>query len=204
MRRTFYRLLLPTLIALSLALSARTVAQDTTDRYARPNVLKTNLLAPPSLFYERALTRRFALRLSTRGLRISRGVYENQSFVNVAVEGKVYTAKPARLAAKPHPTGFFVSPYLKARSMRYIERIGYGFTDPGDLDEIQVKGVAMGLTIGYQWVSHNGFVVELFHGGGGFLFNNIRHTMRYSTVVSEPNDYLKIDFRTGVSLGYAF
>lgn len=179
-------------------------AQDTTRLWSRPNLLKTNLLAPVSLFYERALTRRFAIRFSSRGLKVPKGVYEDQAFVNATIEGKIYTSRLARLAGKSHPTGFFINPYLKARSMRYIQRVGYGFNKAGDLDEIKVNSIGLGLTIGYQWVSRRGFVVEVFHGAGGFPVQHIQHTLRYSTVISNVSDNLKLDLRSGVNLGYAF
>ncbi len=194
------------LIVLLLANCPLATAQDTIRLWSRPNSIKTNLLAPVSLFYERALTPRFALRTSMRWLKLANGgVFKNgQEFVNLTIEGKIYTARKNQLMAKSHPTGFFVNPYLKTRSMQYVNRVNYGFTQVGDLDEIQVKSIGVGLTIGYQWVSRAGFVVEIFHGAGGFLINNIRHTMRYGTVVSPPNDYLKLDLRSGFSLGYAF
>ncbi len=180
------------------------LAQDSTWRWNHPNLLKTNLLAPVSLFYERALTPRFALRSSVRWFAINKGLFERQAFINATLEGKIYTGKLSRLYTKSHPTGFFVNPYLKARSMRYVERVNYGANKEGDLDEIKVSSIGIGVTVGYQWVSSRGFVVEVFHGVGGFPVNQIRHTMRYGTVVSGPNDYLSLDLRSGVSLGYAF
>lgn len=73
-------------------------------------------------------------------------------------------------------------------------------TGPGNgtaRDEIKVNSIGVGPTVGYQWVSRRGFVVELCHGGGGFPVNRIRHTGRYSNVVSGPNDYLKLNLRPG-------
>lgn len=200
------RLLLAfTTLLLALPTGVLAQDQDTIRLWVRPNVLKTNLLAPVSMFYERALTRRFAFRTSTRWLKLATGgVFNRQEFVKATIEGKIYTARMVNLTAKSHPTGFFVNPYVKARSMTYVERAGYGSTKVGDLDEIKVNSIGVGLTVGYQWVSRRGFVVELCHGVGGFPVTNIRHTGRYSNVVSGPNDYLKLDFRTGVSLGYAF
>ena len=179
-------------------------AQDTTRLWSRPNLLKTNLLAPVSLFYERALTRRFAIRFSSRGLKLDRGLNEDQAFINATIEGKIYTSQLDRLAAKSHPTGFFINPYLKARSMRYVQRVGYGFNKTGDLDEIKVNSIGLGLTIGYQWVSRRGFVVEVFNGAGVFPLQRIQHTLRYSTVISDVSDNHKVDLRSGICLGYAF
>lgn len=119
-----------------LALSSGASAQDTTRLWARPNVLKTNLLAPVSLFYERALTRRFALRLSARALKLPQGVLNEQAFVNATVEGKIYTARLANLTAKAHPTGFFVNPYLKIRSLRVLDHVG---VKPDVFEEETVK-----------------------------------------------------------------
>ena len=88
------RRLAVTLLALTLLTSALSaLAQDTTGRWGRPNVIKTNLLAPVSVFYERAITHRFALRLSARALKLLRGTFSEQSFINATVEGKFYTAR---------------------------------------------------------------------------------------------------------------
>lgn len=190
-------------IILLLMSTVRASAQDTTWRWSRPNLLKTNLLAPVSVFYERALTRRFALRTSVRAF-AGNLAFNNSRFVNATLEGKIYTARLARLAAKAHPAGFFVNPYLKARSLTYSEEIGQGPGNGTARDEMIVRSLGAGLTVGYQWVGRRGFTVELVHGFGGFFVNNIRHTMRYSNIESGPNDYLSIDFRSGVSLGYAF
>lgn len=179
--------------ALSLGLSTSAPGQDTIRLWSRPNVIKTNLLAPVSVFYERAITRRFALRLSMRAF-AGNLAFNNSRFLNGTIEGKIYTARLVNLTAKAHPAGFFVNPYLKARSLTYNEEIGQGPGNGTARDEIEVKSIGYALTIGYQWVSRRGFVVELFHGIGGFAINNIRHTGPYSNVTSGPNDYLKLDF----------
>ncbi|QJW90412.1 hypothetical protein HNV11_14000 [Spirosoma taeanense] len=179
-------------------------AQDATRLWSRPNLLKTNLLAPVSLFYERALSRRSAIRFSSRWLKLPQGYGEDKAFVNATLEGKIYTASLTRLAAKAHPTGIFINPYLKARSMQYVQRVGYGTNKTGDLDEIKVNSIGLGLTIGYQWVSRRGFVIELFNGAGAFPIQDVQHTLRYGTVIADVGDYLNLDIRSGISLGYAF
>ncbi len=181
-------------------------AQDTAQRWRRPNVLKTNLLAPISVFYERALTPRFALRTSIRWWQFG-VVAKDEKFINATIEGKFYTAKRSRLVVGEHPGGFFVSPYLKARSLRYVNQIGYGFNKVGDLDEVKVQSIGLGLSVGYMWVLKRGFVIELVHGGGFFpdALTSFVHTMRYGTVTSDAGrDYRMLDLRTGVQLGYAF
>ncbi|GAB3940951.1 hypothetical protein GCM10028805_03560 [Spirosoma harenae] len=181
-------------------------AQNTTQCWARPNLLKTNILAPVSVFYERALSPRFALRTSARWWQFG-VVAKDVKFVNATVEGKIYTAKMARLTTREHPAGFFVNPYVKVRSLRYVNEIGTGPNKPVELDEIRVKSVGFGLTIGYMWVLKHGFVIELVHGGGFMpeALTSFQHTMRYSTLTSDSGqDYLMADLRSGVSVGYTF
>lgn len=204
MQHTHTGRLLFAFATLSLSLSASALAQDTTRLWVRPNVLKTNLLAPISLFYERALTRRFALRISARALKLPRGTFNEQSTVNATLEGKIYTARLARLAEKSHPTGFFVNPYLKARSSRVLDHVGI---KPDVFEEETIKSVGLGLTVGYQWVSRRGFVVEVFHGWGAMppALGHYRRLESDGTVTKViTNSYLTMDLRLGVSLGYAF
>lgn len=198
------RMYLPLLIGYLLVTVTPSSAQDTTQRWRRPNVIKTNLLAPVSIFYERALTRRFALRFSARALKLPRGTFNEQEFMNATLEGKIYTARPARLAAKPHPTGFFVNPYLKVRSLRELDYVGL---NPDVFEEETIKSIGLGLTIGYQWVSRRGFVVELFNGFGAMpsALSRYRRLESDGTVTTRlTSDYLKMDWRAGFNLGYAF
>ncbi|QMW04875.1 DUF3575 domain-containing protein [Spirosoma foliorum] len=197
------------LVVYSLLLSAATSnslsAQDSTRRWSRPNLVKTNLFAPVSLFYERALSERFALQGSVRWL----SYYErhNVNFVNVALEARFYLNDSYWLQHKDHPAGLYLSPYLKARSLTYINEIGYGFNKVGDLDEVIIKSIGFGGTIGYQWVSRNGFTVDAFLGIGAMPagLSSYEHTMRYSTVISTNGfTFHSLDSRAGISLGYSF
>ena len=173
--------------------------------WARPSVLKTNLLAPVSLFYERTLTRHLALQASARWL--SYTARHNQWFVNAALEARFYLDGAKRLEAHPHTAGFYMSLYLKARYLRYINEIGYGFNKVGDLDEVVIRSLGFGLTLGHQWVGRRGFTGDVFIGGGTLppALSQYEHTMRYSGVTSTNGfDYYSLDLRVGVSLGYAF
>lgn len=192
--------------AMFIGASAQGVsAQDSTRLWRHPNLVKTNLFAPVSLFYERALNRRVALQGSIRWLS-----YTNRhpvNFVNVALEGRFYLNNSKWLLTKEHPCGFYVSPYLKARSLRYINEIGYGFNKVGDLDEIIIKSIGFGGTVGHQWVGQKGFTGDVFLGVGAMPpgLSHYHHTFRYSTVMSTNGfDYHSMDLRAGISLGYAF
>ncbi|MBD2752335.1 DUF3575 domain-containing protein [Spirosoma validum] len=206
MQHFYSRWMTTAILLVSITAWKSVYAQDTTRIWTRPNVLKTNLLAPISLFYERALTRRFALRTSVRWWSFG-SVTKDSKFANATIEGKFYTAKTGLLLTRGHPTGFFVGLYLKARTLRYVNEVGTGPGNPMALDEIKVQSIGFGVTIGYVWVARRGFVVELAHGMGSMpaALTSYEHTMRYSTVTSDSGrDYLMLDFRTGVSLGYAF
>ncbi|WP_460670868.1 hypothetical protein [Larkinella ripae] len=180
-------------------------AQDSARLWRRPNGLKTNLIAPFSLFYERALTQRFALQGSIRWLRYRNPHPEN--FVNVAVEGRLYLDNRNWLRSKGHPAGFYVSPYLKARRLQLINEIGYGFNKVGDLDEVIIRSIGCGVTVGHQWVARRGFTGDLFVGAGALpqTLSEYRHTQRYGTVRSTSGfEFHSIDLRIGICLGWAF
>ncbi|WP_420151005.1 DUF3575 domain-containing protein [Spirosoma sp.] len=196
---------LPAIIILTIMLSGSGYAQDTTRPWRRPNVLKTNLLAPISVFYERALSRQFAIQTSFRWWGF--GGADDEHFVNATVEGRFYFDKLASIMELAHPTGFYISPYLKARSLRYVNKIGTGPGNPPALDEVKIRSIGFGLTFGYQWVFKRGLVLDAFFGGGGMppALSHYQHTMRYSPVTSEVGyDYRSMDLRAGVNLGYAF
>ncbi|GAB3327688.1 hypothetical protein GCM10027299_28650 [Larkinella ripae] len=168
--------------------------------------MKTNALAPLSLFYERALTRRFVFRTSARWWPRSL-VSGGGRFYNATLEGKVYTARRSRLLTRAHPTGFFINPYLKARTLRYVSSISTGVGNVSARDEKDVRSLGFGLALGYQWLIRRRLVIEFIHGQGVLppSLTSYRHTLRYSTLTTDTsNDYLTFDFRTGIGLGYAF
>jgi hypothetical protein len=61
---------------------------------------------------------------------------------------------------------------------------------PDPVEEVKT-GAGLGLAVGWKWISHNGFVGEVFTGGG-------------RNFVSSTSDDLGGYFRLGVSLGYRF
>ncbi|QDK81585.1 hypothetical protein EXU85_24425 [Spirosoma sp. KCTC 42546] len=130
------------IIFVSAATNSDLSAQDSTRHWHRPNGIKTNLLAPVSLFFERALTERFALQGSIRWLSYTER--HPVHFVNVALEARFYLNDAHWLAKQAHPAGLYVSPYLKARSLKYINEIGWGFNKVGDLDEVIIQSIGFG------------------------------------------------------------
>lgn len=179
--------------------------QDTTRRWNRPNLLKTNLLAPISLIYERAITHRFALQANVRWFNF--GGLSQSDFVNAAVEGRFFLDGSDQRRLKSHPTGFYIGPYLKARSLHYINEIGQGLGKETARDEVFIRSLGVGALVGHQWVGRRGFSGDLFVGGGAmpYALSQYTHTLRYSPVTSDVGyDYYALDFRIGVSLGYAF
>lgn len=157
------------------------------------------------MFYERALARRFTLQASARWLNYSQR--QPVHFVNIALEARFYLNQTAWLQNKAHPAGLYVSPYIKARRLRYINEIGYGFNKVGNLDEVIIKSIGYGALMGYQWVRLKGLTVDGFLGGGAMPpgLSSYQHTMRLGSLTSSNGfDYHQLDVRAGVSLGYAF
>lgn len=180
------------------------LAQRATPLWPLPNLIKTNLLAPFSLFYERALSQRFALQASVRWLSYSER--HPVHFVNAALEARFYLNEPAWLQQQVHCAGLYVSPYVKVRSLTYINEIGYGFNKAGDLDEVIIKSIGYGGGIGYQWVNPKNFTIDAFFGMGSMPaeLSSYQHTMRFSHVQSTNGfDYHRLDIRAVVSIGYA-
>lgn len=188
-----------------IALTSPLFAQRSTLLWRRPNLIKTNLLAPFSLFYERTLSQRFALQASVRWFRYSER--HPVHFVNAALEARFYLNELAWLQKKAHCAGLYVSPYVKARNLTYINEIGYGFNKVGDLDEVIIKSIGYGGVVGYQWIDRKNFTIDVFFGIGSMPagLSSYQHTMRFGSVLSTNGfDYHQLDFRAGVSLGYAF
>lgn len=196
------------LILLILSITAcwsSVLGQDTIHRWNRPNLLKTNLLAPISLFYERAITHRFALQANVRWFNY--GGLSKSDFINAAVEGRFYLDGPDERRIKTHPTGFYVGPYLKARSLHYINEIGQGLGQGTARDEVFIRSIGLGALVGHQWVGRRGFSGDIFVGGGAmpYALSQYEHTMHYSIVTSDAGyDYYAMDLRIGISLCYSF
>lgn len=176
--------------------------------WSRPHALKTNVLGPVSLYYERALTRRFALRTGGRWWRYGYEM-ETSEFVNVTLDAKWYLEPITRLTARPHPTGLYLSPYLKGRYRRnvIVQTSGYGGQQGAYV--LEVRSLGFGLLIGYQLLNRRGVIVDVFAGGGVFpaaLDHLYKTGPNGGPAQLSRGDfqYQNIDLRTGVNLGWAF
>lgn len=111
--------------------------------------------------------------------------------------------------------GFFGGAYLKYQSLSTPDDALSEFnliTDPNDpmsppvIEEVNYgvnySGLSVGVTFGYTYAFKSGLTLGGFLGFGYFLMNNISYTVK--DVTSEVNDFLYIDPRLGVTVGYRF
>lgn len=183
-----------------LLLTTVASAQDTISKWSRPNSIKINLVAPVSLFYERAVWQRFAFRVSLRALK---GIFKEDA-ANATLEAKFYTIKSARLTQTCHPNGFFLNPYIKMRHLKVSDHVGI---NPDIYEKETVRSVGFGFAVGYQWVLWRNVVLEVFQGFGAMpvaLTRYRRYESDGSVTTRLTNDYYKYDVRSGLSLGFAF
>lgn len=123
-----------------------------------------------------------------------------------------YYFDPSR---RPGLDGFFAGAYLKYQSVStsddaltqvslatdpnnptappVVEEVNYG---------INYSGLSIGASFGYTYAFKSGFTLGAFGGFGYFLLNNISYTIE--NVSSEINDFMAIDPRLGITVGYRF
>jgi hypothetical protein len=182
---------------------------------SRMNVIKTNILSPLSIGYERGLGKHFSL--GVNGLYFPSFSYGDPTggfgYISLAdassgfsVEAKYYTSK-----TKAPLTGFYVGGYYL---FRIADVIAHKITTtsatttnvkvylPSDL-------TTYGLMIGNQRIRAKGFTTGISFGVGYYILGNI------PTVSSESSDTFKaltelskrksgFAPRLGLNLGYAF
>ncbi|GAB3549999.1 hypothetical protein [Spirosoma fluminis] len=198
--RTINRLL-PTVIAVGILIATAAVAQDSTQRYLRPALVKTNLTGPFSLLVEVPTVHQQSLQLGAKSL--TWGLFGKSTFFNITPEYRFYLSKQPPSAHRPAPKGFYVSPYLRYQSV-VEEHIGIlGSQKYGTVFYSMFGG---GAVIGTQFISRGGFVLDAFLGAGYFPLMQYRITTERTTYYpldAKPEDY-RFDLRLGLCIGLAF
>jgi hypothetical protein len=181
----------------------------------RLNVLKTNILSPIGLSFERGLGRRLSLGVTGLYLpSMSYGTPEGTTgylsltkpSMGFLGEARLYTSK-----TKAPLNGFYVGGYYQFRTLDMLSRkISTTTTTETDIEITLPSSFAnLGLMIGGQRIRSRGFTTDLSIGVGVYSFSNI------PVISNDSNAYLKnlsrlskmqsgIALRLGLSLGYAF
>jgi hypothetical protein len=197
------------------ATTPETNTQTITPVRRRLNVLKTNILSPIGLTFERGLGRRLSLGVTGLYLpRLSYGTPEGiTGYTSLAKpsmgflgEARIYTSK-----TKAPLNGFYIGGYYQFRTLDMLSRkISKTATSETDIQiTLPSSFTNFGLMIGGQRIRSRGFTTDLSFGVGYYSFSNI------PVISNESNSYLKnlsnlskrqsgFAPRLGLSLGYAF
>ena len=175
---------------------------DSVVAFSRPHILKTNLAGLLSLFYEAQVQPKQSLQISIN--RINFEFLRNKDkFFIITTAFKFYLSKKESIERRPHPSGFYVSPYLRYVN---VHNVGSGLFSDRKLSEVTYNLFGGGVTAGYQISFRKGFALDFFAGGGYLPLNSSKvtytYTNNYDADVS-PEDY-KTDIRIGICVGYAF
>jgi hypothetical protein len=176
--------------------------QDSVAVYDRPNILKTNLTGPFSLLYEAQVLSRQSLQISINCSSF-KFLGDDDKFFILTGAYKFYFSKKESTERRPHPAGFYVSPYLRYVNVR---NIGSGLFSGSKLSEVAYNLFGGGATVGYQLIFRKGLTLDFFAGGGYLPFSSSKVLYTYSSTYAvdvNPSNY-KADFRLGLCIGYAF
>lgn len=175
---------------------------DSVAVYSRPNILKTNLSGPFSLFYEVQLQPKRSLQISINRADIG-FLWDDTKYFSLTPAFKFYVSKKASTIRRPSPSGFYVSPYLRYVNIRDI---GNGLFSGTKFYEVGYNLFGGGATAGYQVIFRRGLTLDFFGGGGYLPLSTSKIKYRYDNnyeVDVRPEDY-KADIRIGLCIGYAF
>ena len=175
-------------------------AQDTAAVYRRPTIVKSNLLGPLSLFVERQLAARKSVQVSVQRIGFS-FLGTTTKFFSLTLEMKFYLSKRPASESRPHPSGWYVSPYLKYRQVR--EEVGRIFSGTRS-SAFSHRMLGGGVIAGKQVVAQKGFTLDAFLGGGYFPVSAHRtvYVANNGYVNTYPEAYRR-DVRFGFCFGYA-
>ncbi len=194
-------LLIYLLLLYSLLMAQPLCAQDSTQQYLRPALVKTNLAGPFSLFVEVPTTARQSVQLSVK--RLTFGLFGRATYFSITPEYRFYLSKQSPSARRPAPKGFYVSPYLRYQSV-VDERIG--LLSSSKYGTVFYSMFGSGAVAGAQFISRGGFVVDAFLGAGYFPLMQYRATTERTTYrppEPRPQEY-RFDLRVGLCIGLAF
>lgn len=176
--------------------------QDSVAGYNRPNIIKTNLAGPFSLLYEAQVLPRQSLQVSINRSNVE-FLGDDDKFFILTGAYKFYFSKKESTKHRPHPAGFYVSPYLRYVN---VHNISSGLFSGSKLSEVAYNLFGGGATVGYQLIFRKGLTLDFFAGGGYLPFSSSKVVYTYNnTYIADvnPNNY-KADFRLGLCIGYAF
>ncbi|GEM_PF-1894765 len=122
-----------------------------------------------------------------------------------------YYVKPNR---RPGLDKFFIGGYLKVRSMSTGDsafasvRVTQDPNDPFNITTeefnygISYFGLSAGVNFGYVYAMKSGLTFSGWLGFGYFIVNNVKYTVE--DIDAEFSDFLSIDPRLGITVGYRF
>ena len=126
-----------------------------------------------------------------------------KKYFSLTAAYKFYLSKKESSERRPHPAGFYVSPYLKYVN---VHKIGSGLFSGSKSSEVAYNLFGGGATAGYQLIFRKGLTLDFFAGGGYLPLSSSKVLYTYNTgyaVDANPDDY-KADLRLGICIGYAF
>jgi len=177
-------------------------SHDSVVVYDRPHILKTNLAGLLSLFYEAQVQPKRSLQASIN--RINFGFLGNEDkFFILTTAFKFYLSKKESTERRPHPSGFYVSPYLRYVN---IHNTGNGLFSGRRLSKVTYNLFGGGVIAGYQIIFRKGLTLDFFAGGGYLPLKASKVTYTYGTnyVAEVSTENYKPDIRIGICVGYAF
>jgi len=181
----------------------------TTTAFSQQNALRVHPLSG-KIAYERVFTPKISLSTTLKVLpspiNINLEGFKVRNY-NISPEVRFYIGKNRE---EVKPAGFYIAPYLRGE----ILKVDVETQSESDFtEEVKFKGNSLGggFTLGYQWVTENGFNIGLAGGWGVsyFRFDDLKVTYEDGTTETEEFDGINPGIPLSLpqfrfSLGYAF
>ena len=163
---------------------------------AGAQMLKTNVLAPVSLYYEQPLSNKISVQIggsyspfSNGPTVITTGRVDSYRSFSVPLEMRYYFDLGRY-------TGSFIGPFVKYRSASYnVTR------SSGEVRQYEIEKFGVGIVGGQQKHLPGGLSIEVFGGLGIALYNTVEYTSFNRLNPLRPTGIVT---RYGLCIGYAF
>jgi outer membrane autotransporter protein len=174
---------------------------------SQAQTLKTNILAPVSLYYEQPITEKISVNVGasydvlTTGVSLTGGTRSGFSSYSIPVDVRFYLGDPD----EPN-TGFYLGPYIKYRHYGYTLETTSIFTTSTQKNTYSYNALGFGVMAGYQLLITDNLTADFFLGAGYGGIGSYKYTYTDFSGKEQTENLTIPAFtsRLGACIGYRF